>query len=98
MVQPAIVARVSTAMMASESFFITESTVPWMYALLLRGSCGALVQKRHCGRHSIDGRRFALEESREIPACASLSAIPHTRSVFGGLVASAFSGRTAEAQ
>jgi hypothetical protein len=33
-VRPAIVARVSTAMIASESFFITESSVPrtaWRY-------------------------------------------------------------------
>ena len=55
---------------------------------------GTLVQKRHCGRHSIDGRRFALEESREISACGSLSGIVDTRSVFGGLAASALSRRT----
>lgn len=36
-VQPAIVARVSTAMIASETFFITESSVPWMYGPITQG-------------------------------------------------------------
>jgi hypothetical protein len=55
-VQPAIVARASTAMIARAAFFIFESSVPWMYRPLTHRSSGALVPKRHCGCHSIDRR------------------------------------------
>jgi len=67
-VQPAIVARASTAMIARAAFFIFESSVPWMYRPLMHRSCGAPVPKRHCGCHSIDRTlRPALLEGGTTP-------------------------------
>ena len=59
-VQPAIVARASTAMIARAAFFIFESSVPWMYRPLMHRSCGAPVPKRHCGCHSIEQPPLAV--------------------------------------